>query len=126
MKKLISKWPDRLMSLFVPAALVVSFIAPTSAMALKEMSLGGGGTGGSEGDPLDTNDVGGGGGGGGSDIHNDATPAPTVDPLGFSLDRYRILLVPEMLGGTLIFRIIVVDKSDLGLADFSMEGYHAP
>ena len=51
---------------------------------------------------------------------------PTVDPLGFSLDRYRILLVPEVLGGTLIFRIIVVDKYDLGLIDYSMEGYHAP
>lgn len=125
MKKLISKWPDRLMSFFVPAALVVSFIAPTSALALKEMSLGGGSGGGTEGDPLDTNDVGG-GGGGGTDIHNDAAPAPIVDPLGFSLDRFQILLVPEMLGGTLIFRIIVVDKSDLGLIDLSMEEYHAP
>ena len=125
MKKLISKWPGRLMSLFVPFALVASFFAPTSAAVIKEMSLGGGGTDGSEGDPLDTNDVGGGGGGGG-DVHNDTAPPPTVDPLGFSTDRYQILLVPEMVGGILIFRIIVVEKSELGLIDFSMEATHAP
>ncbi len=126
MNNLISKWPGRLVSLFVPAALVMSFFAPTSALAIKEMSLGGGGTGDSEGDPLDTNDVGGGGGGGGTDVHNDASPTWTVDPLGFSTDRYQILLVPEVLGGVLIFRIIVVDKSDLGLIDYSMGGYDAP
>ncbi len=125
MKKLISNWPGRLMSLFVPVALVVSFFVPTSALAIKEMSLGGGGTGdGGEGDPLDTNDVG--GGGGGSDVHNDTAPPPVVDPLGFSADRYQILLIPEVVGGILIFKIIVVEKSDLGLIDFSMGANHAP
>ena len=125
MNNLISKWPGRFVSLFVPAALVVGFFSPASALAIREISLGGGGTDGSEGDPLDTNDFGS-GGGGGTDIHNNASPAPSVDPLGFSTGRYRILLVPEVLGGTLIFRIIVVDESDFGLNDYSMEGYHAP
>lgn len=125
MKKLISKWPDRFISLFVPVALVVSFFAPTSALAMKERSIGGGGPGGTEGDPLDTNDVGG-GGGGGSDVHNDATPTWTVDSLGLSTGRYQILLIPEVLGGTLIFKIIVVDKSELGLNDYSIGGYDAP
>ena len=124
MNNLISKWPGRLVSLFVPAALVMSFIAPTSALAIKEMSLGGGGTGGSEGDPLDTNDAG--GSGGGADIHDDAAACGTLDLLGFISDRYQILLVPEVLGGTLIFRIIVVEKSDLGLIDFRLEESHAP
>ncbi|MEN8007002.1 MAG: hypothetical protein ABFS42_08295 [Candidatus Krumholzibacteriota bacterium] len=126
MKKLISKLSGRLVSLLVPAFLVASFLAPTGALAKKEMSLGGGGTGdGSEGDPLDTNDVGG-GGGGGSDIHNDSTTTRFFDLLGFSSSRLRVLVVPEYLGGIVILRIIVVDNTDLGLLDLGVGDYNAP
>jgi len=125
MKKLISKWPDRLISLFVPAAIVASFFAPASVWASKEMRVGGGGTGGSEGDPLDTNDVGG-GGGGGTEISIDASPTLTFDLWELISDRYQVLVVPEIVGGTVIFRIIVVDKADLGLTDYLTGEYYAP
>jgi hypothetical protein len=123
MIKLISNWPGRLVSLFVPAALVASFCAPAPVLALKEMSLGGGDSSGREGDPLDTNDAGGGGGG---HIQRDATAPSAIEPVEWISDRYQVLVVPEVLGGTVILRIIVVDKSDLGRSVLRMGGYHAP
>lgn len=125
MKKLISSWPGRLVSLFVPVVLMVSFLLPAGALAKKEMSLGGGGTGDSEGDPLDTNDAGG-GGGGGSDIHNDTGSPDTGNLWGLLSDKYQVLLVPEVLGGALIFKIVIIDQSDIGLTYEDLEGYHAP
>lgn len=126
MSQLISKWPGRLVSLLVPAALIVSFFAPTSVLAKKEMSLGGGGTSDSEGDPLDTNDFSGGGGGGGTDIQDTAAPAGSDGFWILGMDSFQVLLVPEVLGGVLIFKIVLVEKSDLGPIYDGMEGYHAP
>ncbi len=125
MKKLISKWPDRLLTLFVPAALVVSFFAPTTALAIKEMSLGGGGTGGGEGDPLDTNDAGG-GGGGGSDIHNDGTHLDYGSIWGLDSEPFQVLFVSEIVGGKFVFKIVIVKSTEFIQATDSMGEYHAP
>ena len=124
MKKLISNWPNRLLFLFVPATLIVSFFAPTSALAIKEMSSGGGGMGGGEGDPLDTNDAG--GGGGGSEIHNDATPSDFLNIWGMGSEPFQVLLIPEVVGGKIIFKVVIVNSTDLVQATDSMGDYHAP
>ena len=122
MKKILSILSGRLMSLIFPAALVASFLVPTNVLALKEMSLGGGDPGCTEGDPLDTNDYGS-SGGGGSDVHDQAGTEPIRNPFVLELDRIQVLLIPEFVGGTLIFKIMVIDKTTL---DMSLEGTHAP
>ena len=124
MKKVLSILSGRLMSLVFPAAVVMSFLVPANAMAFKELSLGGGDSGGTEGDPLDTNDYG--SSGGGSDVE-DQTGAPSTRlPLGFKLDRMQILLVPQFVGGTLIFQILVIDSIGPDQSEIVMEGFHAP
>ncbi len=125
MKKLLSILSGRLMSLLFPAAVIVSFLAPTSALAIKEISLGGGGDGGVEGDPLDTNDYGS-SGGGGDDTHDQTGTAPVKFPFVFELERIQILLIPEFVGGTLIFKIMFIDSSALSPVDLSLEGSNAP
>ena len=51
----------------------------------------------------------------------------TVDsPLILELDRYRILLVPEMRGGVMIFRILLVPRDGAGSVTTTTEAYHAP
>ncbi len=124
MKKLLSILSGRLMSLLFPAAVIVSFLAPTSALAIKEISLGGGGDGGVEGDPLDTNDYG--SSGGGSDVEDNTSFEPVRIPLGFDINQVQILLIPEFVGGTLIFRIMVIEIGAMGLTELSLEGTHAP
>ena len=123
MKKLLSILSGRLMSLVFPAAVIVSFLVPASALALKEISLGGGDPGSTEGDPLDTNDYGSSGGGG--DVH-DQTGTPSSDlPLVWRIDQIRILLIPEYIGGTLIFRIMIIDIHEMDLSGVSLEGSNA-
>jgi hypothetical protein len=124
MKKMLSILSGRLMSLIFPAALVASFLIPANVLAYVEMSNGNGGSGGWEGDPLDTNDYG--SGGGGSDVHDTTSAELIRDPLIFELDKFQILLIPEFVGGTLIFRIMVIDIDAMGLTDLSLEGAHAP
>jgi hypothetical protein len=125
MKKLLSILSGRLMSLVFPAVLVASFLAPTNVLALKEISLGGGDTGSTEGDPLDTNDYGS-SGGGGSDVHDQTSTNPIRSPFVLELDRIQVLLIPEFVGGTLIFKIMVIDKTVLDMGDLILEGTHAP
>ena len=123
MKKLLSILSGRLMSLVFPAAVIVSFLAPASALGIKEISLGGGDPGGLEGDPLDTNDYG--SSGGGDDVHDqNGTPSSEL-PLIFRIDQIRILLIPEYIGGTLIFRIMIVDSHKLDLSGVNLEGSNA-
>jgi hypothetical protein len=124
MKKMLSILSDRLMSLIFPAALVASFLIPANVLAYQEMRNGNGGSGGSEGDPLDTNDYG--SSGGGSDVHDTDSAELIRDPIIFELDKFQILLIPEFVGGTLIFRIMVIDIGAMGLTDLSLEGIHAP
>ncbi len=124
MKKLLSIISGRLMSMIFPAALVASFLLPANVLAYQEMSSGTGGSGGSEGDPLDTNDYG--SSGGGSDVQDSTGFEPVRIPLGFDINQVQILLIPEFVGGTLIFRIMVIDKGSLGLMELSLEGTHAP
>ncbi len=126
MKKLLSIWSGRLVFLLVPAALIASFLAPANVLAIKEISLGGGIAGYTEGDPLDTNDFGSSGGSGGSDVQDQNGTDPISNPFVFELDRIQIVLIPEFVGGTLIFKIMVIDKAALGMTDFSLEGTHAP
>ena len=124
MKKMLSILSDRLMSLIFPAALVASFLIPANVLAYQEMRNGNGGSGGSEGDPLDTNDYG--SSGGGSDVQDTDSAELIRDPIIFELDKFQILLIPEFVGGTLIFRIMVIEIDAMGLTDFSLEGTHAP
>ncbi len=123
MKKLLSTLSGRLMSLVFPAAVIVSFLAPANALALKEISLGGGDPGGIEGDPLDTNDYGSSGGGG--DVHDQTGPPSSDLPLVWRIDQIRILLIPEYIGGTLIFRIMIIDIHEMDLSGVSLEGSNA-
>jgi len=124
MKKMLSILSDRLMSLIFPAALVASFLIPANVLAYQEMSNGNGGSGGSEGDPLDTNDYG--SSGGGSDVEDNTSFEPVRIPLGFDINQVQILLIPEFVGGTLIFRIMVIEIGAMGLTELSLEGTHAP
>ena len=124
MKKLLSIWSGRLLSLLFPAALVVSFLAPANALAIKELGVGGDGQGGGEGDPLDTNDYGSGGGSGG-DVHNNDASSGTLDHWGLDLGRTQVFLVPQIVGGTIIFRVIIVDRDDSDMTALSLGGTHA-
>jgi hypothetical protein len=112
------------MFLLIPASLVASFLFPANVLARVVMSNGGGGMDGTEGDPLDTNDYG--GGGGGSDVQDQGGALPPSGSYIIELDRFQILLIPEHVGGTLTFRIMVVEKADRGLARRSVEETHAP
>lgn len=127
MKTLLSIWSGRLLSLLFPAALVVSFLAPVNASAIKDLGVAGDGHGGGEGDPLDTNDYGssGGGGGSGTDVHSDSAAGGLLDLWGLDLGSTRVLLIPQFIGGTLIFKIMVVDLDASDLTAFSVEGTHA-
>jgi hypothetical protein len=124
MKNLLSHWSGRLMFLLIPASLIASFLVPANVLAKVFMSNGGGSSGGTEGDPLDTNDYGGGSGGG--DVHDQGGALPPSDSYIIELERFQILLIPEHVGGTLTFRIMVVEKTDRGFARRSTEGTHAP
>jgi hypothetical protein len=121
MKTLFSNWSRRLLALLFPAALVASFLVPTKALAMVQISMGGGDSGGSEGDPLDTNDY---GGGGGSEVHNSGYGGSPI-PLVFKFDLFRVFMVPEVVGGNVIFRILVVERTDTGPVERSLEGTHA-
>ena len=123
MKKLLSIISGRLMSMIFPAALVASFLLPANVLAYQEMSSGTGGSGGSEGDPLDTNDYG--SSGGGSDVQDSTGFEPVRIPLGFDINQVQILLIPEYIGGTLIFRIMIVDSHEFDLSGVNLEGSHA-
>ena len=125
MKNILSILSGRLTSMLFPFVMVVSFLFPTSVMASIEYSLfGDGGTGLLEGDPLDTNDVGSGNGGGLNHVDKSNTNL-IPNPFGFKLGRSQILLIPESVGGILIFKIMVVEKPALGMMDLSPEGIHA-
>ena len=124
MKKVLAIISGRLMSLIFPAALVASFLIPATVLAYQEMSNGSGGGGGSQGDPLDNNDYG--SSGDGSDAEGTTGVEPIRIPWGFDIDQFQILLIPEFVGGTLIFRIIVIDNGALSLTELSLEGTHAP
>jgi len=124
MKNLLSILSGRLLSLIFPAMLVASFLVPGNVLAYMEMSNGDGGSGGGQGDPLDTNDYG--SSGDGSD-DQEQTGAETIrSPFVIGLDQIQILLIPKFVGGTLIFTIMVIDQADLGRGDLSLEGIHAP
>lgn len=122
MKNLFSIWSGRLMILLFPAALVASALVPSQVLAYQGMSNGGHVTGSLEGDPLDTNDYG--GGGSGSDVHDDGGAAPVDSPRIPDLQKIRVLLITEFLGGTLIFKIIIIKETSFGVT--SVEEIHAP
>jgi hypothetical protein len=124
MKKLLSNRPGRLMPLLVLVCVVVSFLIPADALAIKEIRIGRDRTGGTEGDPLDTNDVG--GGGGGSDIHDNTGGTAADDPLEFGFLSYRILLVPEFLDGKIVFRVVLISSRGSVLRPLFLEGPNAP
>jgi hypothetical protein len=124
MKKLFSILSGRFMPLLVLAIMVVCFLAPGDAMAAKELRMGRDRTGGGEGDPLDTNDVG--GGGGGSDVHDDDGSSAVDDPQVIGYLGYRILLVPEYLDGRIVFRMLVITSTGSYLQAMPVEAYHAP
>jgi hypothetical protein len=80
------------------------------------MDDGGGviGDGEYEGDPLDSNDHS--GGGSNDDIHSDSVgrggfSVPLIPALA---DGRRILLLPDFQGGTLVFRIMIVEAEPIG------------
>ena len=124
MKNLLSSWSGRLIALIFPAALVASFLAPSKALAIQYMSLGGRDPGSLEGDPMDNNDYG--GGGGGSDVHDDSGSGGSPIPLVFGFDHIQILMVPEFIGGKIVFRILIVERPDSGVTGLSLEGTYAP
>jgi hypothetical protein len=125
MKKLLSNLSGRLLALLLPVALVASSFIPTKALAVMYLSSGGGGAGGTEGDPLDTNDYG--GGGDGSDIHNTGagggSPAPM--PLVIEFADFQVYLVPQVVGGKITFRILAVERTAGGSVKKGLEGTHA-
>ena len=125
MKKMLSNWSGRLVSLLVPVFLIGSFLVPSNAWAIKEFREGRDRSGGGgEGDPLDTNDCG--GGGGGSDIHDNTSESSIYNPLTFGFSAYRLILVPEFVGGKIVFRILMISDTDAGYQAFMVEGYNAP
>lgn len=126
MNKLLSILTARPLSLLFPAALVACFLAPNQAIGSREMRVGSDHIGGSEGDPLDTNDFGGGGGGDEVTIQTGSKPDGSGGYLSLDFSSMSVLLVPEFQGGTLIFRIIFVENSALDLNSGMLEGYHAP
>jgi hypothetical protein len=124
MKKLLSILSGRLAPLLVLVLMVACFLAPADALAVKEMRIGRDRTGGGEGDPLDTNDVG--GGGGDSDVH-DEDRAPVIDdPRIIGFQGFRILLVPEFQHGKIIFRFHYISTPRSDRQVMRVEGYHAP
>ena len=104
--------------------MVATFLIPADALAYKEIAIGGGGTGGGEGDPLDTNDVG--GGGDGSDIHDEDGSSVVRDPLVIGALGFRIMMVPEYLAGKIVFRIVIINLRGFELQPIIVEGSHAP
>ena len=128
MNNLLSILSGRLMSALFPAALAVSFLVPANVLAAALLlSSGGGGDGFTEGDPLDTNDVGGSrDGDGGSDVYDKSSSDSIFNPFRFELGQVQVLLIPEFVGGTLIFKIMIVDNDVAGMSDSSPEGIHAP
>lgn len=126
MKKLLSNWSGRLVSLLVPVFLIGILLVPSDAWAIKEIAVGRDRSGGGgEGDPLDTNDCGG-GGGGGSDIHDNTGDSSVDNPLTFGFSAYRLILVPEFVGGKIVFRILMISDINAGYQAFMVEGYNAP
>lgn len=128
MNNLLSTLSGRLMSALFPAALAVGFLVPANVLAAALLlSSGGGGDGFTEGDPLDTNDAGGSrDGDGGSDVYDKSSTDSIFNPFRFELCQVQVLLIPEFVGGTLIFKIMIVDIDVAGMSDSSPEGIHAP
>jgi hypothetical protein len=124
MKNLLSIWSGRLKTLLFPAVLMAGFLVPANVSAYMGLSNGGGDGGGTEGDPLDTNDWD--GGGGGSDVQDTNGVTPPRVPFVFQLDRFQILLVPDYSSGTPTFRVLVLKKTESDLAGRNLEGTHAP
>ena len=124
MNKLLSNWSGRLVTLLVATFLAACFLAPVDALATKEIRIGRDLTGGGEGDPLDTNDCG--GGGGGSDVHDDGAVTAYADTLVFGFDGLRIVLLPQVIDGKVVFRILLIPAIDSDTKSVSVEGYHAP
>jgi hypothetical protein len=121
MSQLIDRWPGRLLALFLPLVLMFALLLPGQALAKKLVGVEGGGNGGggSEGDPLDSNDY----GGDGSDDEYEQSGAGDASSgwLFLPILDLKILLVPEYEGGTLNFRVIVIQEEAS-----SLEEYHAP
>jgi hypothetical protein len=122
MKNLLYNWSGRLLALLLPAAMAASIFVPAKAMAVVFMSMGGGDNSSMEGDPLDTNDYG--GGGGGSDIHNSGAGGSPI-PLVLEFGDIQIFMVTEVVGGKVVFRILVVERVEKDLAERSVKGTHA-
>ena len=122
MKNLLSNWSGRLLALLFPAALAASIFVPAQALAIVYLSNGGGGNGSMDGDPMDTNDYG--GGGGGSDVHDSHSIGSPV-PLILEFGDMQVFLVQDVVGGKVIFRILVVERVEEDRAERSVEGTHA-
>jgi hypothetical protein len=118
MKKVLTRWPGRLLGLVMSIAMSVALLAPAVSFAKVNRTLDGGGgidPNGGEGDPLDSNDHSG-SGGDGDVVHSDnADPGDSIRPLIFTLaDGRSLLLIPEFHYGTLSFRVIIVPSFTLG------------
>jgi len=120
MSYLCDHWLGRILGLVLSVVLMFSSLIPGKALARKQLSRAEGGTGGSEGDPLDSNDYGGGGGGGG-DYEDPLTGEGAKSGLVFWFGNTEILLVPQYQGGTLVFRLVFVARQDV-----IVEESHAP
>jgi hypothetical protein len=114
----------RLVPLLVLVLMVACFLAPADAMAAKELRIGRDRTGGVEGDPLDTNDVG--GGGDGSDIHDDDSAPVIDDPRIIGIQGFRIFLVPDFQHGKIVFRFLYISTLRSDRQVMRVEGFHAP
>jgi hypothetical protein len=122
MSHLLDHWPGRLLTHILPLVLVISGLFAGSAWARKDLAIDDGrsGGGGSEGDPLDSNDAGG-GGGSGDNYHDTGLGEAVYDGSFLSIFGRKVLLIPEFQGGTLIFRFFIIIETADGV-----EAYHAP
>ena len=114
-------WLNRLLGPALSLVMAVGLLQPTASLAAILESVGGGGGGGTgdEGDPLDSNDT---AGGGYTDPEHETsvTDRPGGGTISFLPDRYeglRILMIPEFQSGTLVFRLLILRTSSLGLEE---------
>jgi len=116
-------WLYRLLGPALSLVMAVGLLQPTASLAVILESGGGGGARGTgdEGDPLDSNDTAGGGGGYTDPDHETSvTDRPDGGTISFLPDRYeglRVLMIPEFHSGTLVFRLLILRSSSLGLEE---------
>jgi len=100
----------RMVAVLLTLFLLAAGLVPLNALAIKHMTVGGGSTSATEGDPLDANDYSSGSGGGliGDNIHEVPTAPVTTDSFGvfeFPVGRISLLMAVDFRSGMPVLRI---------------------